>query len=337
MAGDANLHSDAHYEADGCGNRQYEVEQSLFTDSLDELKPDDIGNPVSEKADFREIMPSVIKYGIMLVCAVAFCISGTYIVKSLAEYNRMQRVNDQIASDFRSSSWAMSMLRQSVETPDYEKSQNLSQDDINKLIDKNLSDEEVYAKYREKLSLYKLTYPRVFGWVQIDGTNIDYIVMQSGDNEFYLNHDYTGSYSAGGSIFADYRCSRNVNENRNLILYGHHMTNSTMFHMLDNFQNKKFFEEHQYILLHTENGTYKYQIFAAYQTTADYKYIQTYFTTDAEYTAFLEEMQSNSIWKRDDIKLTSESRIITLSTCTNTVADGRIAVQAVLVETFGDK
>lgn len=333
MDNDANVD----HKAGALSDRQNDIEASLFTESLDALAPDDISRPASEKVDLREILPCVIKYGIMLICVVVFCISSVYIIRSLMEYSRMQKINDQIASDFRSSSWAMPMLYQSVETPDYEKSQNLSQEELDKLLGKvDLSDEEIYAQYRNKLSIYKITYPRVYGWIQIDGTNIDYIVMQSGDNEFYLNHDYTGSYSAGGAIFADYRCSKNADENRNLILYGHHMTNTTMFHMLDNFQNKKFFEEHQYVLLHTEKGTYKYQIFAAYQTTADYKYIQTYFSTDDEYVSFLEEMRSNSIWERDGVELTKDSHIITLSTCTNTNADGRISVQAVLVDTFTD-
>ena len=323
------------YSKHGIAAGRLSFEKSPFTESVRVMTPDDVCDPVNTGIDFTEIKPKLFRWAIIFVCSVVFCVSAGYVINTLNEYAKIQRTNESLADILHENdgSWAMSMPFKSVETPDYAKAQTIV--DWGEYEDLPMpTDEEIYARYRAKLGVFKAAYPNFFAWIQIDGTNIDYIVMQSRDNDYYLNHDYTGNYSKGGSIFADYRCSKTITDNRNLIFYGHHMSNSTMFHMLDRYTEKSFFEKNRYIIVHTPEASYKYEIFAAYQTTADYPYIKTTFDNDASFVDFAEEMRDNSIWKRDGITFDKDSKLLTLSTCTNISSNGRIAVQAVLVETF---
>ncbi len=320
----------------GTSAGRLDYEKSPFTESVKVMVPDDVCEPATTGIDLTEIKPKLLRWAIIFVCAVVFCVSAVYVINTLSEYAKMQRANDALSDMLHNDgSWAMSMPFKSVETPDYAKAQTIV--DWGKYVDPpTLTEEELYARYRAKLGIFKAAYPDFFGWVQVEGTNIDYIIMQSKDNDFYLNHDYTGNYSKGGSIFADYRCSKTIPDNRNLILYGHHMSNSTMFHMLDRYTEKNFFDRHRYVLIHTPEASYKYEVFAAYQTTSNYPYIRTSFANDADFLKFAEEMRSNSVWKQEGIKFDKNSRLLTLSTCTNRAENGRIAVQAVLIKTYTD-
>ena len=157
--------------------------------------------------------------------------------------------------------------------------------------------------------------------------------MQYIDNDHYLNRAPNGKYLPAGSIFVDYRCSKKLLENYNTVIYGHRMSNGSMFGGLLNFNDEQFFEENRYITLSTPNGIYTYLIFAFYQTDMYYRYIQTYFKTPDHFLSFAKEMQGNSLYYREGVEFSETSRILTLSTCkggfNNTL---RYTVQAVLVD-----
>ena len=71
-------------------------------------------------------------------------------------------------------------------------------------------------------------------WINVEGTNIDYPVVQGSDNDFYLNHDFNKNYLPAGSIFLDYR--NDFETDYNTVIYGHHMRNSTMFGQMETFK-----------------------------------------------------------------------------------------------------
>ena len=95
-------------------------------------------------------------------------------------------------------------------------------------------------------------------WVSIPGTSIDFPVMQNGD--FYLKHDFDGNYTDYGLPFLDERCSLDTSDN--LIIYGHHMNDGSMFSELLNYVDKSYCEAHPEIILETEDGAEIYQIAA---------------------------------------------------------------------------
>ena len=100
---------------------------------------------------------------------------------------------------------------------------------------------EIREKSKDKDKTADLTAinPDYRFWLKVDNTNIDYPVVQSEDNDYYLTHDFNKDYLASGSIFMDYR--NNFEEDKSTIVYGHHMRNKTMFGELANYKDENFF------------------------------------------------------------------------------------------------
>lgn len=165
-------------------------------------------------------------------------------------------------------------------------------------------------------------------WISVSGTNIDYPIVQGNDNSFYLTHDFNKNYLAAGSIFMDYR--NNFNNDKNTVIYGHHMRNATMFGQMEKFKDEDFFNQNKYITLNTEYGTFKYEIFAIGVYPADFGYTEISFADDNDFYSFLQKIMKDALFTRDNIS--SNDQIITLSTCSYEYDDARTAIFAKKVE-----
>lgn len=178
--------------------------------------------------------------------------------------------------------------------------------------------------------------PDIYAWIQIPGTKIDYpILCRQGDNAFYLDHSYTGKKKAEGAIFTEDLNSQDFTD-PNTVIYGHNMKNGSMFRDLHKYSDKAFFEDYQKVIIYMPEQMLEYHIFAAY--TYDDRHILKSFNfmnTDV-FSTYLQEILDKRKNMRDniedDVVLSEESRLITLSTCTSN-ADKRFLVQAVLKET----
>ena len=162
-------------------------------------------------------------------------------------------------------------------------------------------------------------------WLNVEGTNIDYPVVQGSDNDFYLNHDFNKNYLPAGSIFLDYRNDFKTDSNN--VIYGHHMRNSTMFGQMEKFKDKEFFENNKIITLKTDDDTYEYEIFAIGVYDADFAYNDVGFTDEEDFNKFLNKILSKSMHSRDIVS--SKDQIITLSTCSYEYDNARTAIFAV--------
>ncbi|MGI6753898.1 MAG: sortase domain-bontaining protein [Eubacteriales bacterium] len=175
----------------------------------------------------------------------------------------------------------------------------------------------------------------VFGYIDIrfeennKSKQISYPLLRGEDNEFYVTHAYDDSELKSGSIFLDYRCDRNLENNKVSLIFGHNMNNGSMFQKLTYFKQQKYFNNVN-IVIYTLDGIYTYQVFSVHNTKANDGYSSIYFASNSEYLAFIKKMQSQSMLL-SDIELYASDRIITLSTCLNTYSDARLAVHAVLV------
>ena len=109
--------------------------------------------------------------------------------------------------------------------------------------------------------------PDVRGWITIDGTHIDYPLVQGQYDYEYLNKDPLGNYSLSGSIFMSTTNAPDFSDPYTLI-YGHHMDNGAMFGDIDLFEKRSFFEEHSTGTLYTKDRTYKVEIFSCVFTDA---------------------------------------------------------------------
>jgi sortase B len=163
------------------------------------------------------------------------------------------------------------------------------------------------------------------GWIKVDDTNIDYPILQSTDNLYYLNKDINGDYLAAGSIFMD--CDNNNFEDKNTILYGHNMKNKSMFYSLRNFKEENFFDGKNIIIETASGQTLEYEVFSAYITDASFNYIQTEFNGD--FKTFLQNICEKSMHK-SNIEVDENDKIITLSTCSYEFDNARMVVHGKL-------
>jgi len=166
----------------------------------------------------------------------------------------------------------------------------------------------------------------VVGWVRIEGTRIDYPVVQAEDNAYYLHRDVDGERNAAGSIFMDYRNDAG-GKDRHLIVYGHDMKNKTMFASLLEYESRWNFENKAVIEFDTLYADGRWAIFSAYTTSSSFDYIRTEFASDEDYEQFLATIQAKSL-HASDIEVSAEDTILTLSTCSSAFEDARFVVHA---------
>src|SRR5690625_228967 len=173
----------------------------------------------------------------------------------------------------------------------------------------------------------------VVGWITVDGTQIDYPILQAEDNVKYLNRNFYHEESRAGSIFLDYRNDIQLDDERNIVVYGHRMKDGSMFQHITKFLDEDFFKEHRTIEFDTLYEHYEAEIFAVYNTLTTFDYIQTYFEDDHDYENLLTEIKDYSKFDAG-VEVTADDKIITLSTCDYVLDQdqGRLVLHAKLIE-----
>ncbi len=190
------------------------------------------------------------------------------------------------------------------------------------------------------LDEYKTLYNknrRLIGWLKIDDTIIDYPVMQTTNNEYYLDHNFNQEKDNNGSIFMDKDCMA-WPRSQNLILYGHHMRSGKMFGDLEKYAKESYYQEHSIIQFDTiyEKGTY--QVMYVFRTKVlkeneiAFKYYQFIDANSGEeFNSYMKEMEGMSLY---DTGVTAGygDDLLTLSTCDHSQTDGRFVVVAKRVQ-----
>lgn len=163
----------------------------------------------------------------------------------------------------------------------------------------------------------KNTNPDTLGWIQVNGTNINYPFVQTNNNDYYLNHSYNKKYNEAGWVFLDYR--NNINYlNKNTIIYAHGRLDTTMFGSLKNIlKNDWLNDTNNYVVkLSTETENTLWQVFSVYIIPTTTDYIQTNFISDYEFNEW-----TNMLLKRSahnfNTSINEIDKVLTLSTCYN--------------------
>ena len=180
------------------------------------------------------------------------------------------------------------------------------------------------------LSTYIHQNTETVGWIQVNGTNINYPIVQHNDNEYYLDHDFYKRNTNIGWVFADYRNNFNELDN-NTIIYAHNLINRTMFGQLPyllrkNWQSNK---NNYYIKLTTKKEKMIWQIFSVYKIAPTIDYLQVRFYSPENYQSFLNNIKNRSAYNFNT-DITNKDKIITLSTCDDT-GTKRVVVHAKLI------
>lgn len=168
----------------------------------------------------------------------------------------------------------------------------------------------------------------VLGWILIPGTHVSYPIVQGTDNSYYLNHTWRKSSNSVGAIFLDSTNSRDLSD-FHTIIYGHRMNNRSMFGTLHEYNALSYWAAHPYIYLTDQNGSYPYEIFAAYEVRVDSDTYRLSFSRNQAKQNFIDFCLSQSLIDTGVVPSVND-RILTLSTCTGSGHTTRWVVQAVL-------
>lgn len=187
---------------------------------------------------------------------------------------------------------------------------------------------------KEYKKLYKQNKDMV-GWLKIEGTNIDYPVMQTGEDEgdYYLHHDFNKEESVSGSLFLDAR-NDFVNRDTNLIIYGHNMRDGSMFGRLKNYMDKEYWEQHKEIVFDTIYEKVHYSIVAVCLSKVNYQddYTFRYYNflnaeSKEDFDAFKANIQQLTAFEQT-VDISYGDELLTLSTCNSYIEDGRLFLVA---------
>ena len=176
------------------------------------------------------------------------------------------------------------------------------------------------------------------GWISIADTNINYPVMQSvNEPNFYLKHKFDKTYSAYGCPYVQENCDVQKPSD-NIIIYGHHMNDGSMFTGLMKYRNKSFWEGHKTITFDTLTDRHQYEVIAVFKTVVytnssdSFKYYEfTDAENVAEFDAYVAKCKELSLY---DTGVSAEygDKLISLSTCEYSRNNGRLVVVAKRVD-----
>ncbi|MDD3304051.1 MAG: class B sortase [Clostridia bacterium] len=174
--------------------------------------------------------------------------------------------------------------------------------------------EDGQKKYEVDFSKLKEINNETVAWIKVNNTKIEYPVVKTNNNSYYLTHNFEKKFNRAGWIFADYR-NKFDGTDKNIVIHGHNMRDNNMFGSLKNVINKDWYdnEENKYITFITETQNAIYEVFSVYQIEKEDYYLQTRFYGN-KFSEFINTIKSRSI-KNFKVEITSQDSILTLSTC----------------------
>ncbi len=204
-----------------------------------------------------------------------------------------------------------------------------TEDDIKGLKDNDVKIPEVLDEYA---GLYAENSDTI-GWLKIDGTTIDYVVMQAPDEiNKYLRRDFYGKDSTRGCLFVDEYCD--IFNSDNIIIYGHNMKDGSMFGTLDSYADESFYAEHKLIRFDTIYEKHSYEVVAAISTSIPakdedvFRYYEYTSSNDEEtFLEYADFIEKNKLYDTG-VEINPGDKLLTLSTCAYHTTDGRFIVVA---------
>ena len=172
----------------------------------------------------------------------------------------------------------------------------------------------------------------LIGWIKIEGTMINYPIMQNGD--FYLRRNIYKEYSCYGTPYIAQNC--NLKNSDNLVIYGHHITNGSMFGELEKYKNKSFYNNHKYIKFYTiENELtieHIYEIIITFKTTIDREnsfkyYLFNNLNVAKDFENYISRFKQLQLYETEKTAIYGD-RLITLSTCEYSEKNSRLVIVA---------
>jgi len=174
---------------------------------------------------------------------------------------------------------------------------------------------DIVDKYNVDFDSLKQKNSDTIAWLKVNGTSIEYPVVKTTNNDFYMTHSFDKSYNSAGWVFMDYKNKFDGTDN-NMVIYAHNRRDGSLFGTLKNILTEEWQnnEENFTIPFITENEKAEYQVFSVYRIENEDYYITTNFGTDNKFQKFIDKIKSRSL-KDFEIDVTTNDNILTLSTC----------------------
>ena len=190
---------------------------------------------------------------------------------------------------------------------------------------------KVHTSLKVDFERLKQTNKDVVAWIQFDEPErISYPVVKGADNDKYLKTTFEGKRNSAGTIFMDAANAGDFSDH-NTFIYGHNMKNGSMFGQLRKFKTKDYYEQNPYFYIYTPDGKeVQYQIFAVCIVEDTSRSYTRFYNSDEEYLDYLKYVQSIARYDTG-VELTAESKIVSLSTCTNVSETQRLLVHGVKI------
>lgn len=310
----------------------------LFVSSVESFSSADI-KCAPDREKFKSILPLIMRSAVMAVTFGIFCYSVYAIAARIADDKKQDAIYGALRQKYTGDSAVSKPAKLLEPNSMYTVLQMLEADgEYNEYLDDKTVDKKDMEFYHQSFLTAKSQNEDTMGFFVFRGMErfrnegVEYPLM-IGDNQFYLTHNYLKSESKSGSIFAEQSLDRDFDANYNMLIYGHDMTNGSMFRCIklwfDSAKMKTLVNDLQ-VEIYNEDGVYIYELMSAYRTS-DFNFTPVSFANESEYLSFL-----NSIYKRSvlnkKVEYTAESKICTLVTCTNVFAnpDERYVVHGIL-------
>ena len=186
-----------------------------------------------------------------------------------------------------------------------------------------------YSPITVDFSILQAENEDIIAWIYCEDTPINYPIVQSEDNSYYLRRLTDGSWNMAGTLFLDYRCKADFSDSTSIV-YGHNMKNDSMFGILPNYAEQSYFDEHPTMYLLTPETDYRVDLFAGYVTPSDSEAYQLQFSED-EKQQFIEQAKEQSDFTAD-VEVSADDCLLVLSTCSYEYSDARYVLIGKLTE-----
>ena len=253
---------------------------------------------------------SVLSSVILVIAVAVFIFSAYKLISIYSEYHKGDKEYDNIVEDAIE-----------IQTPQEEETEKEEEEQKPK----------VHTSLKVNFEKLKKANKDVVAWIQFDEPErISYPVVKGADNDKYLTTTFEGKKNSAGSIFMDANNSGEFAD-RNTFIYGHNMKNGSMFGQLRKFKAKDYCEQNPYFYIYTPDGKeVKYQIFAVCIVEDTSRSYTRYYNSDEEYVDYLNYVKSIARYDTG-VEMTAESKIVSLSTCTNVSETQRLLVHGVKI------
>lgn len=235
---------------------------------------------------------------IFVILLVTIVFSSYQIYKYLKEENENKKLNDDLAN------------KAIIINPDSDETQEIKE----------------ATPISVNFEILKQENKDIIGWIYSEDTPINYPVVQGKDNEKYIHTLINGKTGSAGTLFMDYRNNENLND-KNSIIYGHNMKNSTMFGTIQKYRKQTYYDSHKTMYYLTPEKNYKLELFSGFTTSIN---------SDIYDLKILDQKKINTLKKQSDfisqVKVSEEDKFLTLSTCAYDYDNARYVLIGVLVE-----